>query len=184
MRWQKIRGIVCSDFPSTRYLKRLYSLKVKSFVSFFFFFPCQRSEVLLGRTGLTGQHPSSSPGGAGKTNFPQSLTGTTLSLLADKPRTPPTFNDTNVYKADKLVAVKTYKNQQFCLVHLLNVLVKALHHFPYHCKRDFIFNDCSPAAIERIVLCSCCLCHRLERVLDLSLQMLSCSHYYNGYTLH
>lgn len=38
MRWQKIRGIVCSDFPSTRYLKRLYSLKVKSFVSFFSFF--------------------------------------------------------------------------------------------------------------------------------------------------
>lgn len=37
MRWQKIRGIVCSDFPSTRYLKRLYSLKVKSFVSFFLF---------------------------------------------------------------------------------------------------------------------------------------------------
>lgn len=38
MTWQKIRGIVCSDFPSTRYLKRLYSLKVKSFVSFFFLF--------------------------------------------------------------------------------------------------------------------------------------------------
>lgn len=178
MRWQKIRGIVCSDFPSTWYLKRLYSLMVKSFVSFFVRgLRCSWEGLALLDSILPALLVELE-----RQISPKASRGPLW--VCWQTNKPPTFNDTNVYKADKLVAVKTYKNQQFCLVHLLNVLVKALHHFPDHCKRDFIFNDCSPAAIEHIVLCPCCLSYRLELVLDLSLQMLSCSHYYNGYTLH